>query len=159
MVTRRRRPLVPLLLTLLPVRANAAPTLDEVFRSVNHSIETPADPTPLFAALLAAAGVILLVIVWNNRKPGSTRARTNLNNPSRVLREAARAIRLRRSELRQLRVAAEGMQLESPLTLLLCPSLLAAAMKNPEVRADRSVLTAVARRMLGESRATPRTGD
>lgn len=141
-----------MMVTLLPSAARAAPTLDEVFRSVNESIETPADPTPLFAGLLAIAGVILLVVVWNSRKPRSPRGPAGLNNPSRVTREAARALRLRRSELKQLRAAADGMGLESPLTLLLCPSLLASAMKHPEVRADRSVLASVARRMLGESR-------
>jgi hypothetical protein len=129
---------------------SAAPTLDQVFQSLNESIQTPADPTPLLAALATIAGVILLVVVWNNRQPRTSRRQVGLNSQSRVTREVARALRLKRSELRQLRAAAEGMQLKSPLTLLLCPSLLASAMKNPKVRADRSVLASVARRLLND---------
>lgn len=133
----------------------AAPTLDEVFQSVNESIETPADPTPLLAALAMIVGAILLVVVWNNRRPSASRRPVGLNSPSRLTRELARAARLKRSELRQLRAAAEAMQLESPMTLLLCPSLLASAMKNPEIRVDRSVLASVARRLIVDAPPGP----
>jgi len=56
-------------------------------------------------------------------------------------------INLRPSEVRQLKVLAEEQQVSSPLTLLLCPSVLAKAVKHQSGKVDTRVIAQVARKM------------
>ena len=96
--------------------------------------------------LLAALGVVILVILFNYYRQRQSTPRS-LNHPGKLSRELARKLNLRSIELRQLKLLAEEQQLEHPLTLILCPSVLGKAMKNPSVRVDRAVVKGVIQRL------------
>jgi hypothetical protein len=83
-----------------------------------------------------------------------------LNHSRKLMREVMKAVPLRRGEVRQLKLLADaatvdgGEPVESPLTLLLCPSVLARAMKSRPAKVDRAVIARVVRKMgLGQPRA------
>ncbi|HMO26060.1 MAG TPA: hypothetical protein PKB10_07305 [Tepidisphaeraceae bacterium] len=141
-----------LILLLLPATtAPARPTLDQVFKGINQSMDAPADLRRPAAVLIGLVGLILLIAVLNRGiKLGASGARRSRepNHPHKLAREIARRVGLRRSELKQLRIVAESQNLQSPLTVLLCPSLLARSIKQPDLRTDRAVLAGLARKLL-----------
>ena len=106
-----------------PTGAIAAPSQDDVLRSIGEHIDQQkGDPSKLLAVLAAAGGfAVLLVMLAYRRKRELTSAA--LHHHGKLLREICRAISLKPAELRQLRQLADERGLASPLTLLLCPSL------------------------------------
>jgi hypothetical protein len=111
------------LLASTPTRAIAAPSQDNVLRSIGEHIDQQkGDPSKLLAVLAAAGGfAVLLVVLAYRRKRELTSAA--LHHHGKLLREICRAMSLKPAELRQLRQLADERGLASPLTLLLCPSL------------------------------------
>jgi hypothetical protein len=73
----------------------------------------------------------------------------SINQPRKLTKEIAKAAGLSRDEVRQLKTAAEERGHASPLTLLLCPSLLIEAAQKQDTAADKTVLARVARRAIG----------
>jgi hypothetical protein len=73
----------------------------------------------------------------------------SINQPRKLMKEVAKAAGLSRDEVRQLKTAADERGHASPLTLLLCPSLLIEAAQKPDTSADKAVLTRIARRAIG----------
>jgi hypothetical protein len=129
----------------------AQPTQEEVFRSIHQNVGQTTDPRKFFAALLALAGVMVLLAVLSQRKKRQATPRT-LNHHGKLLKEICGAVHLRPAEMRQLKLLAEEQSLTSPLTLLLCPSLLAKAVKEQQAgKLDRKVIAQVARK-LGQHR-------
>jgi hypothetical protein len=122
------------------------PTEEDVFKSVNQNMNSPVDMSKAVPYLLAALGVIILVILFNYHRQRQNTPRS-LNHPGKLSRELSRRLRLRSIELRQLKLLAEEQELEHPLTLILCPSVLAKAMRNPSVRVDRAVVKQVIQRL------------
>jgi hypothetical protein len=110
-------------LVATPTGAIAAPSQDDVLRSIGEHIDQQkGDPSKLLAVLAAAGGfAVLLVVLAYRRKRELTSAA--LHHHGKLLREICRAISLKPAELRQLRQFADEQGLASPLTLLLCPSL------------------------------------
>ena len=59
-----------------------------------------------------------------------------IHHPAKLTKELAQAVALKPAEIKQLKTLADqiqaqhGITIQSPLTLLLCPSLLAKAMKE-----------------------------
>lgn len=149
---------LPMLLAIVAVLSFATPllappTLDEVFKSVNQSMEQRTDTRPLLAAFAAIFALLLLLVVVNQRGRKTVAKVKSSNHPHKLTREVLKAAGIRRSELRQLKLLAEAQNLSSPLTLLLCPSLLARGIKDPGIRADRQVLAALGRRLLDQSKS------
>jgi hypothetical protein len=108
--------------------ASAAPTQDDVFRSINENVGRSADGGKVLAILAAGAGLVILLVLFNRRQ---TRAAVPqpLNHQGKLLREIIKTAGLRPEQARQLKVLTEqcnaaGTHIESPVTLLLCPSLL-----------------------------------
>jgi hypothetical protein len=122
------------------------PTQEDVFRSLNQNMNTPVDMSRAVPYLLAALGVIILVILFNYHRQRQNTPRS-LNHPGKLSRELARRLGLRSIELRQLKLLAEEQELEHPLTLILCPSVLGKAIKSPSVRVDRAVLKQIVKRL------------
>jgi hypothetical protein len=89
--------------------------------------------------LAAGAGIIILCILINYQRKHRRVPRKSYN-PAKLSRELSRRISLRNIELKQLRLMAEEQEVEFPLTLILCPSLLGKAMRTTNARVDRAVV-------------------
>jgi hypothetical protein len=107
----------------------AGPSQDEVFKSIQSSVNSHNDNGAFLAVLAVIAGVVLIVAVVQSRSrrpPGTSAA---LNNAAKLTRELMKSTGLKPGQLRQLRSLADdlddrGTPIANPLTLLLCPSLL-----------------------------------
>jgi hypothetical protein len=109
--------------------AAGTPTQEEVFRSFQENMVEKTDGTRVIAVVfLAAATVVVLLLVANRHKRQVTPK--VLNHPGKLLKEVGKGVALKGSEVKRLKVLAEQCQCSSPLTLLLCPSLLERAMKG-----------------------------
>jgi hypothetical protein len=96
--------------------------------------------------MLAGAGVIILCLLFNFHLKHRKVPRKAFN-PSKLSRELCRRISLRSVELKQLKILAEEQELEYPLTLILCPSLLGKAIRTPNARVDRAVVKQLVQRL------------
>lgn len=107
----------------------AATTADEVFKSMGESMSASVNPLHIVGALALLVGVlVLLSIVTKKRDP---RAKPKpVNNPAKLLKEMAKQAGLRSRELKQLKILAEQQNIENPLVLLICPSVLKKAMER-----------------------------
>jgi hypothetical protein len=113
----------------------ARPTQEEVFRSFKENMSSkPASGSLLPFICAGAALVILLTLIGNRRRERATpRA---MNHSGKLLKEVAKAAGIRPSEIKKLKNLAQqagerqGTPMQSPLTLLLCPSVLAMTMRQ-----------------------------
>jgi hypothetical protein len=101
----------------------AGPTLRDISRSFDHSVSQKPDTGKIMLILLGAGVIIAILVVaahWGQRqeKPKV------LNNPGRLIREIRRKIHLSNPQIKRLKVLADHRGCSSPLTVLLCPSLL-----------------------------------
>lgn len=142
-----------------------AATQEEFFRSMQQSVSSgPGGGSGEITArglatFLGVVGLIVAVAVLvhrvhrrlSNRRhapPRPLSSPTSINQPKKLAKEIARAAGLSGEEMRQLKAAAEQQGHASPLTLLICPSLLIDAARKDDTTADKSVLTRIARRMI-----------
>jgi hypothetical protein len=128
------------------------PTDEDVYRSISQNMNAPVDMSKAVPYLLVGLGVIILAILYNYYRQRQNTPRS-LNHPGKLSRELGRKLNLRSIELRQLKILAEEEQLEHPLTLILCPSVLGKAMRNPSVRVDRAVVKGVIQRLRASLRS------
>ena len=106
----------------------AAPSQEEVLRSISENVDATVDPTRVLAFLVLAAAVVLLLVVLGHYRKRQVVPKP-LNHHGTLLKEVKKASGLRPAELKRLKALAEragpgDQPLESPLTLLLCPSLM-----------------------------------
>ena len=111
-------PLAPLFFQFL-----ATATAEDVFRGVNQTTDASPDPRTLFALAVAGVALVLLLLVLSRRKAEPTPAKAT-NSPAKLTRELLKKSRLRRSDIKHLKYLAEQQQLNNPLVLVLCPSVL-----------------------------------
>ena len=126
--------------------AAATPTQEEVFQSINDNVRSTADFTRAVPYMLTGAGILILVLLFNYHRKHKKIPR-KAYNPARLTRELCRRISLRSVELKQLKILAEEQELEYPLTLILCPSLLGKAIRSPNARVDRAVVKGMVQRL------------
>jgi hypothetical protein len=139
--------LSPLLVVMMSARAaTAAPTQDEVFRSINQNVGSTVDIDKWIPYILSGFGFVILVVLYNHRRQRQVTPRT-LNHPGKLMKEICSSIELRPQELKQLKILAEDQKLTYPLTLLLCPSVMAKAVRNRSVQVDRQVIQQVVQRL------------
>jgi hypothetical protein len=108
--------------------AFAGPTQEDVFKSINENVGASADGGKLLAFLAAGVGVAIILVLFNRRQTRAA-APQPLNHQGKLLREIIKTTGMRPEDGRRLKVLADqmgdaGTPLESPVTLLLCPSLL-----------------------------------
>lgn len=119
--------------------ASAAPSVEDVFKSVGDNVNQTADPSRLLALLLGAAGIVMILALLGLRKKRQVMPKA-VNHQGKLLREICRSVEIKPAQLRKLKALADdygqkhGQPLQSPLTLLLCPSLLAETMKGKSGR-------------------------
>ena len=137
--------------------APAQPTQEEVFKSIGENVNRPIDSSRLLAVLAGIAGAVVLIAVIGQWRGRERRPRP-LNHHRRLMKEVLRNVPLRGAELKQIkqlaqtaRPGARDEKVQSPLTLLLCPSLLLEATKQSRGKADLRVVGALARKMVGRS--------
>jgi hypothetical protein len=133
---------------LAAAHALAAPTQEEVFQSINQNVGSTVDISKYIPWILAAIAVVIMAAVYNQRKSRPTSAK-RLHHAGKLLREIRRAIKLKSSEMKQLKLLADEQKVESPLTLLLCPSVLAKSLRSRNPKVDRLILEQIIRRMRG----------
>ena len=112
----------------------AATTADDVFKSMGDSSASGGGVAagPVLAVIAVLVGLVILISMLNRRfGKGGPRPDT-ANSPSRLLKEVAREIGLRKKDVRELKKLAVLAGVDHPLTLLLCPSLMQAAIAKRE---------------------------
>jgi len=114
-------------------------TQEEVFQSINDNVRSTADFNKAVPYMLVAAGIIILCILINYHRKHKT-VKRKAYSPAKLSRELCRRISLRSIELKQLKILAEEQEVEYPLTLILCPSLLGKAIRSSRGRVDRAVV-------------------
>jgi hypothetical protein len=136
--------------------AGAMPTQEEVFQSTKQNMDSTVDISKAVPYLLAG---ISLAIMWglynHHRKRRTTPGK--LNSPGRLSREVCRRISLRPVEMKQLKLLADEQEIEYPLTLILCPSLLGKAIRTPGAQVDRAVVKEIVQRLKQSLEARPGT--
>jgi hypothetical protein len=126
-----------------------AATQEEVFKSINRNVESTVDMHKALPYLIAGVAVVILLGLWSQRGQRQARVRV-VNHSGKLARRMARKLHLRKVELKQLKILAQEQQIENSLTLLLCPSILAKAMRTNNPRLDRKVLMQVVQRLRRE---------
>jgi hypothetical protein len=121
----RARALVTLLCSAFILHPSSllASTQAEVLKSINENVGKEVDPRMLLAVFLSIVGLIVVVAIVNHRRKRVIVPKV-LNHPGKLVKQVAKAVDLKPSDLKQLKAIAEARELSSPLLLLLCPSLL-----------------------------------
>jgi uncharacterized protein YneF (UPF0154 family) len=108
--------------------ALASPTQEDVFKSIQNSENESVDGGKVLAVLAIAVGLVIVLTLFSRRQKREAVPKA-LNHQGKLMREMMKTAGLKSSEVRQLKaladeIAAAGEPLESPLTLMLCPSLI-----------------------------------
>jgi hypothetical protein len=119
--------------------ASAQPTQQQVFQSINDNVSSSAEWTEAVPYLLVLAGLVIMGALINYHLKHRVVVR-KANNPAKLSREIRRRISLRPVELKQLKLMAQEQEVQNPLTLILCPSLLGKAIRTSKAKVDREVV-------------------
>ncbi|HEY2585357.1 MAG TPA: hypothetical protein VGI81_06290 [Tepidisphaeraceae bacterium] len=137
--------------------SHATPTQSDVFKSIQESMgkEEQQDYRP-FLLFAAGAGILLLIVVVSNRRQQAARSPAPLNSPSKLTKEILRDVPLKSGEMKQLNVMAEAIESTTgdelnPLTLLLCPSLMAKGLQASGGKVDKKTVAQVVRKLRSNS--------
>ena len=140
----------------LPPLADA--TQEEVLRSIGKNVSESGDSGRVLGVLAGVAGVIVLMVVVGQRRGGAAGAGPKpLHSHARLMKEVLRTVPLKPAELKQLKLllqesrarGGDGPIPESPLTLVLCPSVLLKTAQARSEKVNRKVVAGLARK-LGE---------
>jgi uncharacterized membrane protein YeaQ/YmgE (transglycosylase-associated protein family) len=136
---------VGLLAGLLTSTLHAAPTQEDVFKSISDNMSQKQDGGQLLAVLAAIAGAAVLFAVINKHRQRDKGPKA-LNHQGKLLKEVLRATTLRPAEARLLKSLAESQSLDNGLVLLLCPSVLEKALREKNGKVERKVAVQLARK-------------
>lgn len=136
--------------TMSPMVASAAPTPEEISKSFSQNMDGEVNASTFLYVVGGALALILLLSLANRQWRKGTTTPKVLNHQGKLMREVLRSIPLRGREVKQLKALAEQVEAErplaSPLTLMLCPSVLAKTIQTKKPRGDRKAIIAVARK-------------
>ncbi|HEY8667905.1 MAG TPA: hypothetical protein VIL86_14675 [Tepidisphaeraceae bacterium] len=107
--------------TLFAAVAFAAPTQEEVFRSIQENVSEPADGGKVLGVIAAGAALLILLLLFSQRYQRKATPKA-LNHPGKLLKEVLKAVPIRGADIKRLKILAEQKEISSPLVLLLCPS-------------------------------------
>lgn len=147
--------LLALVVSLASTSASAAPTQEDVLRSISDNVNESSGGGKVLAVFAGGAALILLLAILQQRKQREVRPRS-VQHPGRLVKEVMKSVPLRPAELKQLKLlvdrkgepdARDEVHVENPLTLILCPSVLVRAMRNPPPKLDRKVVAQLARKL------------
>ena len=123
----------------------ALPKQSDVFKSISENVSGNSDPTVFYAVMLGIAAIVFLLVVSSALRKRQSRPK-GVNHQGKLIKEMAKRVALRKSEIRALKTIAAEQGCSSPLTLVLCPSLLAKGI-NARGKADRKWAMTVARKV------------
>ena len=137
-------------MTSIPIGHILAATQEEFFRSMQQSVDGGGGSTEagrVLMLIVAGAALVGLVMVLGKQRTRKVQQLRALNNPRKLLKEITKASRVSAGEMRQLKLLAEQESCESPITLILCPSLLVKGIQQQGSKADRQVILQLAKKM------------
>ena len=108
--------------------AFAGPSQDDVLRSIGSKVDERISGTKILATAIAIVSVIVLLVLISRRQTERTAPKA-LNHQGKLVKEILKQVPIKPAEMRKIKTLAAEQQC-SPLTLLLCPSVLAKAMKE-----------------------------
>ncbi len=134
---------------------SAAPTQDEVFKSISDNMGNSHDPgmgdKTIKGVLVGAVGLVVLLtfVGMRQRKPRSAKT---LNHAGKLTKELLKKIPLRKAELKAIRTLAEvkvddARVVENPLVLMLCPSVLSRCAGKKGLKIDKRVVESLIRKL------------
>ena len=136
-----------------PSSLHAAPSQDDVFKKIQQSVgeKEEVDLGPVLWLAGGGGAVALLLYLLSHKKQKVAGAKS-LNHGGKLLREVMKEVPLSAAELKQLKLLADSVQQQTgepatPLTLLLCPSLLAKGLQAKPAKLDRAAVAQVVRKM------------
>ena len=157
LMTRTLATAILVALCLLTTALAAQPTQDEVFRSISDHVggANETSSKPVLVVLGVALTVLILFGVFSQCRKREVAAPRALEHHGKLLRELSKAgVPLKTAELRQLKLLVEvGKQANdldvptSPLTFVLCPSVLSRVMQKSPAKVDRRIIAQLARKM------------
>jgi len=127
--TGERNLAIALFCILVPEIASAKPTQEEVFKQISQNMGESADTGVLLLVLLLATMLTVTLVLLGQRRRNQAAPKA-LNHPRKLLKEVVRQLDVKPREMRKLKALAQSAGYTSPLTLMLCPSLLKAQIKN-----------------------------
>jgi hypothetical protein len=132
----------------------AAPSQSDVFKSIQDSVgqKQEFNSTPVILLVVGGGLVLGLLVLMSRRETKKIAAPVALNHPGKLARDVLREIPLKPAEVKQLKMLADSIQDElgecpDPLTLLLCPSLLAKGVRANPSKLDRQAVAQLVRKM------------
>lgn len=118
---------------------------EDVFKSISDNVGNSSDPKAFY--IVAAIGVaIVALLVFVNAMMKRRATPRAVNHQGKLVHELIKKVPLKKKEVKHLRTMAAEQGCESPLTLVLCPSLMAKGLME-KGRADKRVVMGVARKM------------
>ncbi len=115
--------------------ASATPTQDQVFQSIQNNLGPTYDGNMLLAVLAVGVGIAIVLVVFSKRERREALPR-KLNHKGKLMREVIKTAGLKHSQAKALQALAQdlqtsGVEVENPITLLLCPSLTSKRTEKP----------------------------
>jgi hypothetical protein len=142
-----------LLLLLTAIPASAAPSQNDVFKSIQDNVgQSDGSATKAIPWICGGVGVILLLALFGRRQSRQAAPRI-VNHSGRLMKEIMGQVSLKPRELKQLKLAADEISdpdrdtPTNPLVLLLCPSLLVRTINDESTRADPKTLRILLKKM------------
>lgn len=126
--------------------AHAQPKLEDVFKSTQENFGKEPEPGMFLAWFCVAGGLIVILILLHRRYQRQATPKV-VNHQGKLNRAIQKEIGLKAAEVRQLKTLADGQPVSNPLTLLLCPSVLAKAAREKPEKFDRKLVAAMIKRM------------
>jgi len=124
---------------------HAVPTQEDVFKSISDNMGQKSDAGPFLGVMATIAAVAILVAVISKRRE-RPRLPKALNHQGKLLKEVLKSTPLKPSEARLLKSLSETQEVDNPLVMMLCPSVLEKAMRQKKGKLDRKVATQLARK-------------
>jgi hypothetical protein len=131
---------------LLATAALGAPSQDEVFSSIREHVGDSTGDAGAIGLLVLGGCVAMAVLVWLSRREVRVASTEVVNHPGKLLKEIVRETGLKPAELKHLKTLAESLEvrqnirLKSPLTLMLCPSVLHRLIREQTTNAEKKQL-------------------
>jgi len=118
---------------------------EDVFKSISDNVGGQTDPKVFYTVAAIGTALVLLLIGVNALKKRQATPRA-VNHQGKLLKEILKSVSLKKGEMKHLKTMAMEQNCDSPLTLILCPSVLAKGI-NAKGKADKRVVMGVARKM------------
>ena len=139
--------IAPVLVTMFAGLCTANPSQQDVFKSISDNMGAKSDNSHFLAGMAIVAGVAILIGIFTRQKPPKALKARSSNHPAKLMKEIMRATSLRPAEVKYLKLLAEREAIASPLTLMLCPSVLLKAGKTSTSKAEKRVFLQLTRKL------------